>query len=114
MSNSRRAEPLLLKFSTSNKDDFAICCSPQDHDPPDVKYESHNIHDDTAAARSTQLRSLSAVFFMAAGDELLCTIRTAESVWSLINYYEAVTAVARVAGLCREDRSACRQIEKKR
>ncbi len=94
---------LLVKLSTSNKDDFKdmrFCL--RFMDPPDVKYESKNIAWLTplpGRSTSTPIMHGNRLFVMAEPDELLCLDKTNGRVlWSrFINYYEALTPAEKQA-----------------
>lgn len=89
---------LLLKLSTSNKDDFKeFRCSLRIIESPDVKYENKNIAWTTplpARSTSTPIIVGERIFVLAEPDELLCIDKNNGKVlWSqFINYYEEVSA----------------------
>jgi outer membrane protein assembly factor BamB len=88
---------LLLKLSTSNRDDFTdMRCCLRVMDPPDVKYDSKNILWMTplpGRSTSTPILVGDKLFVMAEPDELLCLNKdTGRVLWSAaVNYYEALT-----------------------
>ncbi|MBI1904053.1 MAG: PQQ-binding-like beta-propeller repeat protein, partial [Planctomycetia bacterium] len=89
---------LLLKLSTSNKEDFTdLRCCLRISDPPDVPYETKNILWMTklpGRSTSTPILVGDRLFVMAEPDELLCLDKnTGRILWSAaINYYEALPA----------------------
>jgi outer membrane protein assembly factor BamB len=88
---------LLLKLSTSNRDDFTdMRCCLRVMDPPDVKYDSKNVLWMTplpGRSTSTPILVGDRLFVMAEPDELLCLDKDSGRVlWSAaVNYYEALT-----------------------
>jgi hypothetical protein len=88
---------LLLKLSTSNRQDFTdMRCCLRIMDPPDVRYESKNILWMTplpGRSTSTPILVRDRLFVMAEPDELVCLDKnTGRVLWSaFINFYEALT-----------------------
>src|SRR5262249_7276108 len=88
---------LLLKLSTSNREDFTdMRCALRVMDPPDVRYDSKNILWMTplpARSTSTPLLVGDRLFVLAEPDELLCLDKSSGRVrWSaMVNPYEALT-----------------------
>lgn len=94
---------LLLKISTSNKEDFKdMRCCLRIMDPPDVKYETNNIAWMTplpGRSTSTPILVGDRLFLTAEPDELLCLDkRDGKILWTrAVNYYEAMTPEERRA-----------------
>ncbi len=94
---------LLLKLSTSNKDDFKdFRCCMRMMDPPDVKYDTKNILWMTqlpGRSTSTPIVVGDQLFVLAEPDEMLCIDKnTGKVLWSVaVNYFETVTADERRA-----------------
>jgi outer membrane protein assembly factor BamB len=94
---------LLLKLSSSNRDDFKdMRCVLRIMDPPDVPYESKNIRWMTPLphrSTSTPILVGDRLFVMAEPDELLCLDKKdGRILWTAaINYYEALTPEERRA-----------------
>jgi outer membrane protein assembly factor BamB len=94
---------LLLKLSTSNREDFTdMRVSLRISDPPNVPYETKNIAWMTplpARSTSTPILVKDRLFVMAEPDELLCVDKaTGKILWTAaVNYYEALTPAERKA-----------------
>jgi outer membrane protein assembly factor BamB len=88
---------VLLKMSTSNRDDFKeLRCCLRVMDPPDVKYDSKNILWMTplpGRSTSTPVLAGDRLFVLCEPDEILCVDKNGGRVlWSAsVNYYEALT-----------------------